>query len=178
MFTDVVRELSGAARVLRDAGGATSLTLDATDRTVTKDAAGTVTSFTYDAAGRLLSAVSPASRLHLTHAGPGQVTEETVIRPSRDRPALQPLPPPRPGNRPLHHPRPPRSGTRPDPFAYVASPTAWIGLLDLLACKQNARILRRNTAAGGRGPGAGRPGRDRPPPTASTPTPTARQERR
>jgi RHS repeat-associated protein len=43
----------------------------------------------------------------------------------------------------------------PNPFAYVLNPMAWIDLLGLLTCKQNARILRDNMAAEGRAPGPG-----------------------
>ncbi|MFI6007975.1 DUF6531 domain-containing protein [Streptomyces sp. NPDC051243] len=43
----------------------------------------------------------------------------------------------------------------PNPFAYVINPMAWIDLLGLLTCKENAKILRQNMANEGRAPGPG-----------------------
>jgi RHS repeat-associated protein len=59
-------------------GETISFELDAMGRTLSKDAAGTVTSYTHDAAGRLLTASAPTSDLEITYDRLGRITEETV----------------------------------------------------------------------------------------------------
>ncbi|MEU4794662.1 DUF6531 domain-containing protein [Streptomyces sp. NPDC023327] len=51
---------------------------DPMGRTLVKDAAGAITTYTYDAAGRLTSANSPDAVLHLHHDAAGQLLSETV----------------------------------------------------------------------------------------------------